>query len=74
MKTSQGKSISAGGGLQKDQEVDLQIPAGKMVIGFAGVIDGHDGDCRLLNLSAIYKSPQQDNIKAKQSENFRDLV
>jgi hypothetical protein len=36
-----------------------------MVIGFSGVIDGFDGECRLLNLSAIYKMPQQDNVKAK---------
>ena len=74
MKTTRGKSIVAGGGLQKDQQVDLEIPKGKIVIGFAGVIDGFDGDCRLLNLSAIYKAPQQDNIKAKSTENYRDLV
>ena len=40
MKTTKGKSIVAGGGLQKDREVDLEIPKGKIVIGFAGVIDG----------------------------------
>lgn len=57
MKTNLGKSLIAGGGLSKDLEVDLAIPAGKCVIGFAGVIDGFDQDCRLLNLSAYYKAP-----------------
>jgi hypothetical protein len=74
MKTTKGKSIVVGGGLQKDLEVDLEIPTGKIVIGFAGVIDGFDGDCRLLNLSAAYKAPSQDNVKAKSTENFRDLA
>lgn len=74
MKTNLGKSLVAGGGLSKDLEVDLAIPAGMSVIGFAGVIDGYDHDCRLLNLSAYYKAPHQDNVKFKSTNNYRDLV
>jgi len=55
-------------------EVDLDIPKGKVVIGFAGVIDGFNSDCRLLNLSAFFKSEHTDNLKAISTDNYRDLV
>ena len=61
MKTTLGKSIVAGGGLQRDQEVNLAIPKGSIILGFSGVIDGLDGDFRLMNLSAFYKGRKQDN-------------
>ena len=74
MKTTRGQSIVAGGGLQRDLEVDLEIPKGSIVIGFSGVIDGFEDDSRLMNLSAFYKRHHQDNVKFKGSENYRELV
>lgn len=74
IRTNMQRTHIFGGGLQKDKEVDLVIPPNKIVIAFAGVVDFFQGECRLLNLSAIYKTIHADNKKAKSSQNFRELT